>query len=50
MLPPAAKALTRPSTVQALVFWGGTAAVTAIWLVQPFDYIKKLMETPPPEK
>ena len=22
--------------------WGGTAGCTAIWMIQPFDYIKSL--------
>jgi hypothetical protein len=32
--------------VQAAVFWGGTAGITALWLTQPFDYIKKQFSSP----
>uniref|UniRef100_UPI0025A245AC hypothetical protein n=1 Tax=Klebsiella pneumoniae TaxID=573 RepID=UPI0025A245AC len=30
--------------VQSMILWGGCAAVTALWLVQPFDWIKKQLE------
>jgi hypothetical protein len=34
-----------PTNVQAAIVWGGTAGCTAIWLIQPFDYIKSLMSS-----
>ncbi|CDP13894.1 unnamed protein product [Coffea canephora] len=36
--------------IQAAASWGIAAGVTAIWLVQPFDWLKKtLFEKPEPE-
>lgn len=30
-----------PTAVQSMAIWGGCLGVTALWLTQPFDYIKK---------
>jgi hypothetical protein len=32
------------------MFWGTTAAITGIWLTQPFDFIKAQLSPPPPEE
>ncbi|BDA42408.1 hypothetical protein COCOBI_03-2950 [Coccomyxa sp. Obi] len=34
------------SDVAAAAMWGGTAVVGAIWLVQPFGYIRTLIKGP----
>ncbi|KAJ4779165.1 Ubiquinol-cytochrome c reductase complex 6.7 kDa protein [Rhynchospora pubera] len=42
----------RPQTddVVAAVGWGTAAAATALWLIQPFDWLKeKLFKKPEPE-
>jgi hypothetical protein len=39
----------KPVYVQAAMFWGTTAAITGIWLTQPFDFIKAQLSPPPPE-
>ncbi|KAF3330411.1 ubiquinol-cytochrome c reductase complex protein [Carex littledalei] len=42
----------KPQTddIFAAVGWGTAAAVTALWLVQPFDWLKeKLFKKPEPE-
>ena len=39
------KLVGNPTNVQAAIVWGGTAGCTAIWLIQPFDYIKSLMSS-----
>ncbi|KAK9909685.1 hypothetical protein WJX75_006032 [Coccomyxa subellipsoidea] len=31
---------------KAAAMWGATAAVGAIWLVQPFDYIRTIIKGP----
>ncbi|XXG40022.1 hypothetical protein AAC387_Pa01g0838 [Persea americana] len=37
--------------ISAAVMWGVAATTTAIWLVQPFDWLKKtFIEKPEPEK
>ena len=33
-----------PNNVQSGVFWGTTAAATALWMTQPFEYIKSLFD------
>lgn len=38
------KKFITPNNVQSGVFWGTTAAVTALWMTQPFDYIKSLFD------
>lgn len=38
------KKMITPNNVQSAMLWGGTAAATAIWMTQPFDYIKSLFE------
>ncbi|KAM7491825.1 hypothetical protein LguiA_034746 [Lonicera macranthoides] len=36
--------------VQAAVMWGVAATTTALWIVQPFDWLKKtFFEKPEPE-
>ncbi|KAL5569656.1 hypothetical protein UlMin_026231 [Ulmus minor] len=36
--------------IQAAAMWGVAAATTALWLVQPFDWLKKtFFEKPEPE-
>jgi hypothetical protein len=30
-----------PTALQSMALWGTCAGVTALWLTQPFDYIKK---------
>jgi len=50
MLQPAIKKLARPEVVQGLAFWGATAGITAIWLTQPFDFIKQQLSPPPADK
>ncbi|KAF5736498.1 hypothetical protein HS088_TW14G00641 [Tripterygium wilfordii] len=36
--------------IQAAAFWGVAAATTAIWIVQPFGWLKKtFFEKPEPE-
>ncbi|KAL6773874.1 QCR10 [Auxenochlorella protothecoides x Auxenochlorella symbiontica] len=39
-----------PGAVQSLALWGTTAGVGALWLVQPFDFIKGLLEDKPAEE
>ena len=38
-----------PMNVSAAATWGGAAALTALWLVQPFDWLKQQLglEEPP---
>ncbi|KAL3653383.1 hypothetical protein CASFOL_003064 [Castilleja foliolosa] len=37
--------------VQAAVFWGVAAGTTALWIVQPFDWLRKtFFEKPDPEQ
>ncbi|KAL0911526.1 hypothetical protein M5K25_019675 [Dendrobium thyrsiflorum] len=36
--------------VSAAVTWGVAATTTALWLVQPFDWIKKQFQKAEPEK
>ncbi|KAL6530385.1 hypothetical protein OROMI_027110 [Orobanche minor] len=37
--------------VQAAVFWGVAAGATALWIVQPFDWLRKtFFEKPDPEQ
>jgi hypothetical protein len=42
------KTLVTPNKVTAAAAWGGSAALTALWLTQPFDFIKNLINPPPP--
>ena len=37
---PALRKLVTPINAQSAVIWGSTAAVGALWLVQPFDWIR----------
>ncbi|CAL5219608.1 g1474 [Coccomyxa viridis] len=39
-----------PTVIQSVGIWGGTAALGAIWLVQPFTYIRTLMGGQPAEE
>ncbi|KAI5670365.1 hypothetical protein M9H77_10729 [Catharanthus roseus] len=46
------KPRTRPQStdIQAAAAWGVAAGTTALWLVQPFDWLKKtFFEKPEPE-
>ncbi|PON71141.1 Ubiquinol-cytochrome c reductase complex 6.7 kDa protein [Parasponia andersonii] len=37
--------------IKAAALWGVAATATALWLIQPFDWLKKtLFEKPEPEK
>jgi len=36
-----------PNNMQSAMVWGATGATTALWLVQPFDFIKSLFEDAP---
>ncbi|CAL5343769.1 hypothetical protein ACSBR2_026311 [Camellia fascicularis] len=36
--------------IQAAAMWGVCAATTAIWIVQPFDWLKKTFFEKPAEK
>ena len=38
-----------PANTQAAVLWGGCAATGALFLVQPFDFIKGLVTGAPAE-
>ncbi|XP_019100552.1 PREDICTED: ubiquinol-cytochrome c reductase complex 6.7 kDa protein-like [Camelina sativa] len=38
----------QPVDIQAAAGWGIAAAAGAIWVVQPFDWIKKTFIDPPP--
>ncbi|KAE7996480.1 hypothetical protein FH972_001199 [Carpinus fangiana] len=43
----------RPQSIdiQAAVYWGVAATTTALWLIQPFDWLKKtFLEKPEPEE
>ncbi|GMH05006.1 hypothetical protein Nepgr_006846 [Nepenthes gracilis] len=31
----------QPADIQAAALWGVAAGTTALWLIQPFDWIKK---------
>lgn len=33
-----------PQQILGLGAWGGVAAATGLYLVQPFDYVKKLVD------
>jgi hypothetical protein len=39
-LQPALRKMVTPINAQSAVIWGSTAAVGALWLVQPFDWIR----------
>ena len=41
----------QPIDIQGAALWGVAAGTTAIWIVQPFDWLKKtFFEKPNPEK
>ncbi|CAD5194482.1 unnamed protein product [Musa acuminata subsp. malaccensis] len=41
----------QPTDVAAAATWGVAATATAVWLIQPFDWLKKqLFQNPEPEK
>ncbi|KAK2637240.1 hypothetical protein Ddye_032032 [Dipteronia dyeriana] len=41
----------QPADIQSAALWGIAAGTTALWIVQPFDWIKKtFLEKPKPEK
>ncbi|PRQ21087.1 hypothetical protein RchiOBHm_Chr7g0235311 [Rosa chinensis] len=45
------KSRPHPVDIQAAALWGVAAGTTALWVVQPFNWIKKtFFETPEPEK
>ncbi|KAL4620677.1 hypothetical protein ACB092_06G172500 [Castanea dentata] len=45
------KARPQPIDIQAAAFWGVTAVTSALWIVQPFDWLKKtFLEKPAPEE
>ncbi|GFP97517.1 ubiquinol-cytochrome c reductase complex 6.7 kDa protein [Phtheirospermum japonicum] len=42
---------SRPTDVQAAIFWGVAAGTSALWIVQPFDWLRKtFFEKPDPEQ
>ncbi|GMY08393.1 ubiquinol-cytochrome c reductase complex 6.7 kDa protein [Fagus crenata] len=41
----------QPVDIQAAALWGIAATSTALWLIQPFDWLKKtFLEKPKPEE
>ncbi|KAJ0102701.1 hypothetical protein Patl1_06780 [Pistacia atlantica] len=40
----------QPADIQAAALWGVAATTTAIWLVQPFDWLKKTFLEKPTEE
>ncbi|KAL5733045.1 hypothetical protein ACOSP7_032382 [Xanthoceras sorbifolium] len=41
----------QPVDIQAAALWGVAAGTTALWIVQPFDWLKKtFFEKPEPQK
>ena len=41
------KLVSNPTTVQSAVMWGGAIGCGALWLTQPFDYIKSVLTSKP---
>lgn len=39
------KRMLTPINMQSVMLWGGVGGVTALWMVQPFDYIRDLMSS-----
>ncbi|KAK7842564.1 ubiquinol-cytochrome c reductase complex 6.7 kda protein [Quercus suber] len=45
------RARPQPIDIQAAALWGVAAVTTALWIVQPFDWLKKtFLEKPAPEE
>lgn len=44
---PIARFMSNPTNVQAAVAWGGAAGCAALWITQPFDYIKSVLTSKP---
>lgn len=44
-LQPAIRRMINPINAQSAALWGSTAVVGAIWLTQPFGWIKKQFES-----
>ncbi len=47
---PIARFVSNPTNVQAAVCWGGAAGCAAMWITQPFDYIKSVIASKPDEE
>jgi len=41
------KLVSNPTNIQSAVMWGGAIGCGALWLTQPFDYIKSVLTSKP---